>query len=160
MPGQMVRELVSNDWIIGGTTEECAQRAMALYECFVSERLFDTDCRTAEFLKMVESSNRDFDIAFANELSLIFGELNVDVWHAIEVANKHPRVSILQPSAGVGDHCIAVDPRFIIDAAPDAARLILTAREVNDRGRCWVAERLTSLSSRFREPVVACFGIT
>jgi UDP-N-acetyl-D-mannosaminuronic acid dehydrogenase len=160
MPGQMVRELVSNDRIIGGMTDECAKSASALYESFVSAQLFTTDCRTAELVKLVENSFRDVNIAFANELSLICEELNVDVWRAIELANKHPRVKILQPGAGVGGHCIAVDPLFIIDAAPRSARLIRTAREVNDRKPHWVAEHLMALSSRFREPVIACFGIT
>jgi UDP-N-acetyl-D-mannosaminuronic acid dehydrogenase len=159
MPGQMVRELVSNDRIIGGMTEECGESALALYESFVSAQLFVTDCRTAELVKLVENSFRDVNIAFANELSLICEQLNVDVWRAIELANRHPRVNILQPGAGVGGHCIAVDPLFIIDAAPDAARLIRTAREVNDRKPHWVAEHLMSLSSRFREPVIACYGI-
>ena len=160
MPGQMVRELVSNDRIIGGMTEECAQASLALYESFVSAQLFTTDCRTAELVKLVENSFRDVNIAFANELSLICEHLNVDVWRAIELANKHPRVNILQPGAGVGGHCIAVDPLFVIDAAPEQARLIRTAREVNDRKPHWVAEHLISLSSRFREPVIACYGIT
>lgn len=160
MPGQMVRELVSNDRIIGGMTEECAQSALTLYESFVSAQLFTTDCRTAELVKLVENSFRDVNIAFANELSLICEHLNVDVWRAIELANKHPRVNILQPGAGVGGHCIAVDPLFIIDAAPEVSHLIRTAREVNNRKPHWVAEHLISLSSRFREPVIACYGIT
>jgi UDP-N-acetyl-D-mannosaminuronic acid dehydrogenase len=159
MPGQMVRELVSNDRIIGGMTEECARSATSLYETFVSAQLFTTDCRTAELVKLVENSFRDVNIAFANELSLICEQLNVDVWRAIDLANKHPRVNILRPGPGVGGHCIAVDPLFIIDAAPDAARLIRTAREVNDRKPHWVVDHLTSLSSRFREPIIACFGI-
>lgn len=159
MPGQMVRELVSNDRIIGGMTEECAKSAMTLYESFVSAQLFATDCRTAEFVKLVENSFRDVNIAFANELSLICEQLGVDVWRAIELANKHPRVNILTPGAGVGGHCIAVDPLFIIDAAPEASRLIRTAREVNDSKPHWVADHLVALSSRFREPIVACYGI-
>ena len=159
MPGQMVRELVSNDRIIGGMTDECAQAALTVYESFVSGQLFLTDCRTAEFVKLIENSYRDVNIAFANELSLICAELSVDVWRAIELANKHPRVNILQPSAGVGGHCIAVDPLFIIDAAPRTARLIRTAREVNDRKPLWVVEQIRTLAARFREPVVACYGI-
>jgi UDP-N-acetyl-D-mannosaminuronic acid dehydrogenase len=159
MPGQMVRELVSNDRIIGGMTDECALAALTIYESFVSGELFLTDCRTAEFVKLIENSYRDVNIAFANELSLICAELSVDVWRAIELANKHPRVNILQPSAGVGGHCIAVDPLFIIDAAPRTARLIRTAREVNDSKPIWVVEQLRTLAARFREPVVACYGI-
>jgi UDP-N-acetyl-D-mannosaminuronic acid dehydrogenase len=159
MPGQMVRELVSNDSIVGGMTEECAKSASALYESFVTAQIFTTDCRTAELVKLVENSFRDVNIAFANELSLICEQLNVDVWRAIELANKHPRVNILQPGAGVGGHCIAVDPLFIIDAAPEAARLIRMAREVNNQKPRWVAEQILNLSSRFREPVIACYGI-
>jgi UDP-N-acetyl-D-mannosaminuronic acid dehydrogenase len=160
MPGQMVRELVSNDRIIGGVTEECSRSALALYESFVSAELFATDCRTAELVKLVENSFRDVNIAFANELSLICDHLEVDVWQAIELANKHPRVNILRPGAGVGGHCIAVDPLFIIDAAPEVSRLIRTAREVNDRKPHWVAEQLLSMSERIRDPVIACYGIT
>src|SRR3984885_8430329 len=142
MPGQMVRELVSNDRIIGGMTDECAQSAMTLYESFVSAQLFTTDCRTAELVKLVENSFRDVNIAFANELALICEHLNVDVWRAIELANKHPRVNILQPGAGVGGHCIAVDPLFIVASDPQNARIIRTAREVNDHKTDWVIERI------------------
>ncbi|MBV9811644.1 MAG: UDP-N-acetyl-D-mannosamine dehydrogenase [Acetobacteraceae bacterium] len=159
MPGQTVRELVSNDRIIGGMTEECANRALALYESFVSSQAFLTDCRTAEFVKLAENSFRDVNIAFANELSLICDELEVDVWRAIDLANRHPRVSILRPGAGVGGHCIAVDPLFIIDAAPRTARLLRTAREVNNAKPVWVTEQIRRLAARFRDPVVACFGL-
>jgi UDP-N-acetyl-D-mannosaminuronic acid dehydrogenase len=160
MPGQMVRELVSNDRIIGGMTNECVQATLPLYESFVLGQLLLTDCRTAEFVKLIENSYRDVNIAFANELSLICAELSVDVWRAIELANRHPRVNILQPGAGVGGHCIAVDPHFIISAAPSTARLIRTAREVNDCKPLWVVEQIRTLAARFREPVVACYGIT
>ncbi len=160
MPGQMVRELVSNDRIIGGMTDECTKSALALYESFVSAQMLVTDCRTAELVKLVENSFRDVNIAFANELSLICEQLDVDVWRTIDLANKHPRVNILQPGAGVGGHCIAVDPLFIIDAVPETAQLIRTARAVNDRKPNWVVEQLITLSSRFRDPVIACFGIT
>lgn len=160
LPGNMVRELVSNDRIIGGMTEECATSALKLYDSFVTGRSFMTDCRTAEFVKLIENSYRDVNIAFANELSVISEHLGVDVWRAIALANQHPRVSILQPGAGVGGHCIAVDPWFIIDAAPALSRIIRTAREVNDAKPHWVTERVLHLASRFRDPVVACFGIT
>jgi UDP-N-acetyl-D-mannosaminuronic acid dehydrogenase len=159
MPGQMVRELVSNDRIIGGMTDECCKSSVALYETFVSAQLFVTDCRTAEFVKLTENSYRDVNIAFANELSLICDELNVDVWRVIELANRHPRVNILRPGAGVGGHCIAVDPLFIIDSAPKTARLIRMAREVNDSKPVWVSEQILKLAARFREPVVACYGL-
>lgn len=160
MPGQMVRELVSNDRIIGGMTDECAAAAAALYESFVSAQLFLTDCRTAELVKLSENSYRDVNIAFANELSMICDELGVDVWRAIELANRHPRVNILRPGAGVGGHCIAVDPLFIVDSAPRTARLIRMAREVNDAKPVWVGEQVRRLAERFRDPVVACFGLT
>ena len=159
MPGQTVRELVSNDRIIGGMTDECGASALALYESFVSGQAFMTDCRTAEFVKLAENSYRDVNIAFANELSLICEELNVDVWQAIELANRHPRVGILRPGAGVGGHCIAVDPLFIISAVPQTARLMRTAREVNNSKPLWVVEQIRKLAARFREPVVACFGL-
>lgn len=159
LPGHMVRELVSNDRIIGGMTDECAASALTLYESFVSGRSFLTDCRTAEFVKLIENSYRDVNIAFANELSLICERVNVDVWRAIDLANKHPRVNILQPGAGVGGHCIAVDPWFVVDAAPDLARIIRVAREINDGKPHWVCEQVLMLAARFRDPVVACFGI-
>ncbi len=159
LPGQMVRELVSNDRIIGGLTEDCANAALKLYETFVAGQSFLTDCRTAEFVKLIENSYRDVNIAFANELSLICNQLGVDVWKAITLANKHPRVNILQPGAGVGGHCIAVDPWFIVDAVPETARLIRMAREVNDHKPHYVTQQILKHAERFREPVVACFGV-
>jgi UDP-N-acetyl-D-mannosaminuronic acid dehydrogenase len=159
LPGQMVRELVSNDRIIGGLTDACAKSALALYESFVEGEAFVTDSRTAELVKLIENSYRDVNIAFANELSFICDELGVDVWQAIGLANKHPRVNILRPGAGVGGHCIAVDPWFIVDAAPGAARLIRTAREVNDAKPHWVVDQILKHAERFRDPVVACYGI-
>jgi UDP-N-acetyl-D-mannosaminuronic acid dehydrogenase len=159
LPGQMLRELVSNDRIIGGVTEECANQALELYKSFVAGESYLTDSRTAELVKLTENSYRDVNIAFANELSLLCDRMGIDVWEAIKLANKHPRVSILAPGAGVGGHCIAVDPWFIVDAAPDLARLIRTAREVNDRKPHWVAERAIKLAGRFRDPVVACYGL-
>lgn len=159
LPGQMVRELVSNDRIIGGLTEACARSALTLYESFVKGEAFATDSRTAELVKLIENSYRDVNLAFANELSFICDELGVDVWQAIGLANKHPRVNILKPGAGVGGHCIAVDPWFVVHAAPEAARLIRTAREVNDAKPHWVVDRILKHAERFRDPVVACFGI-
>jgi len=160
LPGQMVRELVSNDRIIGGMTSDCAARALELYRSFVVGESFLTDCRTAELVKLTENSYRDVNIAFANELSLICERVGVDVWQAIKLANRHPRVNILQPGAGVGGHCIAVDPWFIVDAAPDLARLIRVAREVNDNKPHWVVERVMQRAARLRAPVIACFGLT
>lgn len=160
LPGQMVRELITNDRIIGGLSEACATSALGLYESFVSAECFLSDCRTAEFVKLIENSYRDVNIAFANELSVICDRLGIDVWAAIELANKHPRVSILQPGAGVGGHCIAVDPWFIVSSAPEESRIIRTAREVNNNKPHYLVERIRELADRFKYPVIACFGVT
>lgn len=149
LPGHVVRELVQNDRIIGGLTPECSQRATALYRVFVEGELLVTNARTAEMCKLTENAFRDVNIAFANELSLICDKLAIDVWELIKLANHHPRVSILQPGAGVGGHCIAVDPWFIVDRTPAEARLIRTAREVNDGKPEWVL-------SKVREALAAC----
>jgi UDP-N-acetyl-D-mannosaminuronic acid dehydrogenase len=138
LPGNVVRELVENDRIIGGITPRCSERATALYRTFVNGDLLTTNARTAEMCKLTENAFRDVNIAFANELSLIGDRLGIDVWELIRLANRHPRVKILQPGAGVGGHCIAVDPWFIVDQAPEEARLIRTAREVNDGKPGWV----------------------
>src|SRR5580704_10054879 len=132
LPGRMVRELIENDRIVGGMTEACAEHAEAVYRVFLQAKVFRTDAATAELVKLVENASRDVNIAFANELSLICDQLGLNVWHVIELANRHPRVSILQPGPGVGGHCIAVDPWFIISSAPERARLIRTARDVDD----------------------------
>ncbi|MBZ6079394.1 UDP-N-acetyl-D-mannosamine dehydrogenase [Microvirga puerhi] len=160
LPGNMLRELVANDRIIGGMTDTCSRRAQSLYETFVTGQIYITDCRTAEFVKLIENASRDVNIAFANELSVICDRIGVDVWQAVELANKHPRVSILQPGTGVGGHCIAVDPWFIVDSAPEEARLIRTAREVNDRKPEYIFHRILDLADRFKNPVISCFGIT
>ena len=159
LPGQMMRELVTNDRIVGGMTENCSKAAAMLYESFVSSKLLVTDCRTAEFVKLIENSFRDVNIAFANELSLVCDRLGIDVWAAIELANRHPRVSILQPGAGVGGHCIAVDPWFIVNSAPQESRLIRTARDVNDSKPVWVAGQIIRHADRFKSPTVGLFGI-
>jgi UDP-N-acetyl-D-mannosaminuronic acid dehydrogenase len=138
LPGHVVRELVENDRIIGGLTERCSERAVALYRTFVQGELLVSNARTAEMCKLTENSYRDVNIAFANELSIICDKLDINVWELIRLANRHPRVKILQPGAGVGGHCIAVDPWFIVDKNPDEARLIRTAREVNDGKPGWV----------------------
>ena len=160
MPGQMVRELMFNDRIIGGVTPSCGASAQTLYDMFVTGDINLTDCRTAEFVKLIENSYRDVNIAFANELSLIAGKLGIDVWQAISLANRHPRVDILKPGCGVGGHCIAVDPLFLIDAAPREARLIRAARDVNDNKPLWISEQILKLSARFHDPVVAVLGLT
>lgn len=159
LPGQMLKELVTNDRIAGGLTPEASQRAKELYEIFCSAEIFLTDARTAEMAKLTENSFRDVNIAFANELSLICDSLGIDVWELIRLANRHPRVNILQPGPGVGGHCIAVDPWFIVAACPDRARLIRTAREVNDSKPNHVINQVLERAERFRKPVIACLGL-
>jgi UDP-N-acetyl-D-mannosaminuronic acid dehydrogenase len=159
LPGRILQELVGNDRVIGGMTPACSQHAIAFYKTFVSGSCLATDARTAEMTKLTENSFRDVNIAFANELSLVCERLNVNVWELIELANHHPRVNILQPGPGVGGHCIAVDPWFIVEAAPDLARLIRTAREVNNSKPCWVIEKVKAASNNFKLPKVACLGL-
>lgn len=142
LPGQVVRELVQNDRIIGGMTQACSERASDVYRVFVTGALHVTNARTAEMSKLTENAFRDVNIAFANELSLICERLGINVWDLIRFANYHPRVNILQPGAGVGGHCIAVDPWFIVDKNPAEARLIRTAREVNDHKPEWIGEQI------------------
>ena len=160
LPGQMLRELVANDRIIGGMTMACAQSAAALYQSFVMGTCYLTDSRVAELAKLSENAFRDVNIAFANELSVICDKLGVDVWQVRELANQHPRVNILMPGAGVGGHCIAVDPWFIVNSAPAEARLIRTAREVNDDKPHRVVAQIARLAERFKAPTIACLGIT
>jgi UDP-N-acetyl-D-mannosaminuronic acid dehydrogenase len=159
LPGHVIRELVENDRVIGGMTRRCGEAARELYKIFVQGECFLTDARTAEMCKLTENAFRDVNIAFANELSLICDRLDINVWELIKLANRHPRVSILQPGPGVGGHCIAVDPWFIVDSAPEQARLIRVARTVNDGKPHWVTERVQRAASRFREPVIACLGL-
>jgi UDP-N-acetyl-D-mannosaminuronic acid dehydrogenase len=160
LPGRMVRELIENDRIIGGMSEDCAEHAEAVYRVFLQGKVFRTDAATAELVKLVENASRDVNIAFANELSLICDQLGLNVWHVIELANRHPRVSILQPGPGVGGHCIAVDPWFIVWSAPERMRLIRTAREVNDAKPSFVVSQIRERTERFKRPVVACLGLT
>src|SRR5215475_2416032 len=160
LPGRMVRELIENDRIIGGLTEACAEHAEAVYRVFLQGKVLRTDAATAELVKLVENAYRDVNIAFANELSLICDQLGLNVWHVIELANRHPRVSILQPGPGVGGHCIAVDPWFIISSAPERSRLIRTAREVNDGKPQFVVSQIRERAERFKRPVVACLGLS
>jgi len=163
LPGHVVRELVENDRIIGGVTTQCAERARELYKIFVEADCLITDCRTAELSKLVENSFRDVNIAFANELSLICDKLKINVWELIKLANHHPRVNILQPGPGVGGHCIAVDPWFIVDSAPKEARLIHTARTVNDGKPHFVLEKVNqsveAVGKEKSELTVACLGL-
>ncbi|MFC0049960.1 UDP-N-acetyl-D-mannosamine dehydrogenase [Rheinheimera tilapiae] len=161
LPGKVVQELISNDRIVGGLTPACSEMAKQLYRTFVAGELLETDARTAEMSKLTENSFRDVNIAFANELSLICDKLNINVWELIRMANRHPRVNILTPGAGVGGHCIAVDPWFIVHSAPEQARLIRTAREVNDFKPEWVLQKVmtTVANHPLNKPSVACFGL-
>lgn len=159
LPGRVLIELVQNDRIIGGITNDCAVRAEALYDVFLKGECFLTNARTAELAKLSENAFRDVNIAFANELSLIADKLDIDVWELIRLANRHPRVNILQPGPGVGGHCIAVDPWFIVDSATEEARLIRTAREVNDSKPEHVIKKVKKAAAKFKDPTIACFGL-
>ena len=160
LPGNVLRELVDNDRIIGGISPSCAAAAADLYETFVKGEMYLTNARTAELAKLVENAYRDVNIAFANELSLICESLSINVWDTIELANRHPRVNILNPGPGVGGHCIAIDPWFIIAAAKDLAKVIRAAREVNDSKPHAVFSKIKSAAARLRQPVIACLGLS
>lgn len=159
LPGHILKELVENDRIIGGLDKESTKRTVEFYKQFVKGQILDTNARTAEMAKLTENSFRDVNIAFANELSLICDKLNINVWELIRLANRHPRVNILQPGPGVGGHCIAVDPWFIVDAAPEEAKLIHTARNVNDYKPMYVVEKVKEKADRFKKPIIACLGL-
>ena len=159
LPGRVMVELVTNDRIVGGLTAEAAERARDLYRVFCQGEILLTDAVTAELAKLVENSFRDVNIAFANELSVIADQLDIDVWELIRLANHHPRVNILQPGPGVGGHCIAVDPWFIVDAAPEHARLIRTAREVNDAKPEWVLDKVRGAVQGVVDPTIAVLGL-
>jgi UDP-N-acetyl-D-mannosaminuronic acid dehydrogenase len=163
-----VHELVANDRVIGGMTRKASDMAVALYKVFVEGQCIVTNARTAEMCKLTENSFRDVNIAFANELSMICDKLDINVWELIALANRHPRVNILQPGAGVGGHCIAVDPWFIVDTTPEEARIIRTAREVNDHKPEWVLEKVKAAiadamaskpGSTMADIKVACLGL-
>ena len=169
LPGHVVRELVENDRVIGGITPDCSQKAVELYSCFVKGDCIITTARTAEMAKLTENSFRDVNIAFANELSIICDKLDINVWELISLANRHPRVNILQPGPGVGGHCIAVDPWFIISNTPDEAKLIKTARDVNDAKPEWVVAKvkeaiadllLNHPEKTAKDITIGCYGIT
>jgi UDP-N-acetyl-D-mannosaminuronic acid dehydrogenase len=142
LPGRILTELVENDRIVGGVNQASTDKAVAFYETFVRGEVLATDARTAEMVKLTENSFRDVNIAFANELSMICAAQGISVWNLIRLANRHPRVNILQPGPGVGGHCIAVDPWFIVHANPEQARIVRAAREVNDSKPEWVVERV------------------
>ena len=159
LPGRIMIELVTNDRIIGGLSPEGAQAAAALYSTFCQGGIHLTDATTAEMAKLVENAYRDVNIAFANELSVISGNLGIDVWNLIELANHHPRVNILQPGPGVGGHCIAVDPWFIVAADPQNAKLIKTAREVNDSKPGYVVAAIEDAAKGLDAPAIAALGL-
>jgi len=159
LPGYIIQELVANDRVIGGITQQCALEAEALYKIFVKGSCLITDARTAEMAKLTENSFRDVNIAFANELSIICDKLKINVWELISLANRHPRVNVLNPGPGVGGHCIAVDPWFIVDSAPKEARLIEMARIVNDSKPDFVLNKLSSIAAEFKHPKIACLGL-
>ncbi len=168
LPGHVVRELVENDRVIGGMTAKCSAAATELYQIFVEGECITTTARTAEMAKLTENSFRDVNIAFANELSIICDKIDISVWELIRLANRHPRVNILQPGPGVGGHCIAVDPWFIVSETPDEARLIRTAREVNDGKPQWVIDKVNEAVGKYlsanpdktaKDVTIACFGL-
>lgn len=164
LPGNTLYELIHNDRVIGGINPESTEKAMEFYAAFVKGSLHGTNARTAEMCKLTENSSRDLQIAFANELSIICDKAGINVWELIDLANKHPRVNILQPGAGVGGHCIAVDPWFIVSGYPEQAQLIKRARETNDYKADWCADKVMESCRSFvekynREPVVACMGL-
>jgi UDP-N-acetyl-D-mannosaminuronic acid dehydrogenase len=168
LPGHVLRELVENDRVIGGMTPRCSEAARALYKIFVEGECIVTNARTAEMCKLTENSFRDVNIAFANELSMICEKMNINVWELIRLANRHPRVKILQPGPGVGGHCIAVDPWFIVSAAPAESRLIRAARSVNDHKPLWVIQKVHAAikghlenhpGKKAEDVKIGCFGL-
>jgi UDP-N-acetyl-D-mannosaminuronic acid dehydrogenase len=168
LPGHVVRELVENDRVIGGLTTKCSEQATKLYKTFVQGDCVVTNARTAEMAKLTENSCRDVQIAFANELSIICDKLDIDVWELISLANRHPRINILQPGPGVGGHCIAVDPWFIVSKTPEQAQLIHTARKVNDQKPQWVIDKVKIAIADFlqanpgktaKDVTIACYGL-
>lgn len=159
IPGKTMHELVHNDRPVGGLTPEATQKGLEFYGKFVKGELLATAAATAEMVKLVENASRDVQIAFANELSLACDAMSLDVWEVIRLANRHPRVNILQPGPGVGGHCIAVDPWFIISAAPDATPLMRTARGVNDGKPGWVVDKVLRAASGIKNPVICLLGL-
>lgn len=168
LPGHVVRELVENDRVIGGMSSKCSERAIELYKTFVKGECVVTNARTAEMAKLTENSCRDVQIAFANELSVICDKLGINVWELISLANRHPRINILQPGPGVGGHCIAVDPWFIVSKTPEEAQIIHTARKVNDAKPDWVINKVKIAIADFlqanptktaKDVTIACYGL-
>ena len=164
LPGKILHELVQNDRIVGGLTLEATRKTADFYKTFVKGEILQTDARTAEMAKLTENSFRDVNIAFANELSILCDKFGINVWELISLANRHPRVNILSPGCGVGGHCIAVDPWFIVHAGGNDAKLIKTAREVNNYKMQWVVEKIKNVALKFelesgKKPKIACLGL-
>lgn len=159
LPGRILEEVVNNPRIIGGITRKCAQLALSLYQIVVKGECHVTNARTAELSKLTENAFRDVNIAFANELSIICDKFSINVWELIRLANLHPRVNILRPGPGVGGHCIAVDPWFIVDGAPDDAKMIRASREINDGKPDFVVKKVKQRASELKQPVIACLGL-
>lgn len=165
LPGQILKELVDNDRVVGGITPACTQKAIVFYQTFVQGVCFPTDSKTAELCKLTENSFRDVNIAFANELSMVCDEQGVNVWDLIQLANRHPRVNVLQPGCGVGGHCIAIDPWFIVNQNPEITPLLQAARAVNDSKSQWVLQKIHEAVAAHQaeqgsDPSIACLGIT
>ena len=159
LPGNILAELVNNDRVVGGVTTRCARTASSLYRIFVQGTCSLTSARTAELVKLTENAYRDVNLAFANELSLLCDALGLDPWEVIQLANRHPRVDVLRPGPGVGGHCVAVDPWFLVHAAPDQTPLVQTARQVNDSKPQWVVDRVLAACDGLANPTVACLGL-
>ncbi len=160
LPGQILKELIDNDRVVGGIDRPSAEKAKAFYQKIVRGNILVTDARVAELCKLVENAYRDVNIAFANELSIICDHLDINVWELIRLANHHPRVNVLQPGPGVGGHCIAVDPWFIIHSAPQDTKLLVAARQVNDGKPQYILDRIKEKAGRFKEPVISCLGLS
>lgn len=160
IPGRILEELISNDRVIGGMDEASTKKTVSFYNTFVQGEVCSTNSHTAELVKLTENAFRDVNLAFANELSLICQKLNINVWETIQLANRHPRVNILQPGPGVGGHCIAVDPWFIISSMPDEARLLHSARQVNMHKPKVVLDTIIEKTKNFNAPKIACFGLS
>lgn len=167
LPGNIISELLNNDRVIGGISKKCSMKAVNFYQSFIKGECISTNSKTSEMVKLTENSSRDVQIAFANELSLVCDKLGINVWELISIANKHPRVNILKPGPGVGGHCIAVDPWFIVNEAPDEAKLIKAAREINDSKPYWVLNKIYQKIKEIKESSnnndklkIAFFGIS
>ncbi|MDA1099980.1 MAG: UDP-N-acetyl-D-mannosamine dehydrogenase [Proteobacteria bacterium] len=160
LPGRIIEEVVNNARVIGGMTRKCAQRALSLYRIVVQGECRVTNARTAEMSKLTENAYRDVNIAFANELSVICDRHKINVWELIQMANLHPRVAILSPGPGVGGHCIAVDPWFIVDGAPEDARIIRMARQINDAMPDYICGKVVTRAQSLVNPVIACLGLS